>query len=129
MSRVRFTSPSWLALFGASVVAACGGRAVLEDDLGVGGAGASATTGVGDPLCVTPSPVGDLFECGTTGAGAPGECSTSDCDAEGTSWAQTCTAESCVCTFNGATKCICVANQPGGDFCGGTPKCCPAPWR
>ena len=102
---------------------ACGGAVVFESGSGSGGAGG----GPGEsPLCATQDPIGQLSGCSSGASGH--QCATAECDEAGNTWEQTCEGTACVCSFNGNSLCVCQLNGEG-DFCGSTPKCCPAPWR
>ena len=125
------------------VVGACGGTAVIDpplDDTGNGGASSSSgqggttssqtnpmSTGT-SPICSTPPPIGDVFDCNavaTVGSGSPAQCTSTWCDDAGNQWSCECSGDSCVCNYNlGETVCTCILDS-GGSFCGGTPSCCP----
>jgi hypothetical protein len=90
------------------------------------------TSGGGSPLCATPSPVGTIVLCGgsgTSGPGGPSSCSALACDDVGNVWESRCSGQSCACLFNGESRCSCVLNEPGLEFCSpGINACCPAPF-
>jgi hypothetical protein len=119
-------------IYALAVVAACGGKAVIDDPLGAGGAGAgNAVDDDGSPLCFTPDPVGDTFVCdesSSAGSGAPLECVTTLCDEDANLWTSKCVGDACECIFNFEQRCICSINEPGNTFCQGLPSCCPSPF-
>ena len=134
-------------VLGAGVLAACGGKVVFEGPPGSEGAGGGAggnggtggvatgqfTTGTTGPLdgsggasCFTPPDPASLSFCtsgASTGSGEV-ECDTAFCDGQGNTWVAKCKATGCACFFNTTEVCSCALNGPG-DFCNGTPNCCP----
>jgi hypothetical protein len=46
--------------------------------------------------------------------------------AGGNTWETQCQGNSCACILNNETVCHCEIDS--GEFCGGIPSCCPAPW-
>jgi len=116
------------SLLGIALVAACGGKAVVDGSGGNDGSGTSKSTGA-SPVCFTSEPSSELFECGfgTTGSGA-GPCERRVCDTAGNEWRSSCEDKGCVCFFNGSVKCSCVI-QGDATLCDGvTPSCCPEPF-
>lgn len=133
MSKLRFG-----ASFAAVVMvaaAACGGKVVVD---GAGGAGAlgsggsanagGANTGGAGSLCFGNLDPSQLTFCGggvTSSGGAP-QCENDFCDADGNIWGALCEPGTCQCTINGVVACTCALDGPG-NFCAGTPTCCPLP--
>lgn|SRR5690606_19368353 len=116
-----------------AAIAACGGKAVIDEPLGSGGLGPGGgpPDDDGSPLCFTPAPVGEVSVCDGTsgaGAGAPLECSTTVCDSQANLWTSKCKGDTCECIFNFDQACFCTINEPGNTFCAGIPSCCPAPF-
>ena len=116
----------WLLIASSAIVAAsCGGIAIVDPAGGTGGTGSGHSDG-GSPICVTPSPVGTLFECGTTVS--PTQCSAVLCDEAGNRWESSCEPSGCRCLYNGNVKCTCVSEGTGHPCDGRTPLCCPEPF-
>ena len=117
----------------ALLVAACGGKVVV-DGVGDNSGGASnlttsATTASGTPQScgdlVIPAP-GSLMGCGGgvgVGGGSPG-CVSDLCDSAGNSYEAVCTGNICSCRLNGFEKCGCTTAGVT-DFCIQAPPCCP----
>lgn len=144
----RFALASLAALF-----LACGGKVTFDGLPDGGGAGGctsvdancvtsstpSATTSVVNGTSTTISTStgnecgapndGPLSVCGgsgvTSGAGgAATNCVTQLCAQNGDVFQEICSSNACSCELNGVVLCTCALNG-GGDFCGGTPSCCP----
>ncbi|APR87416.1 hypothetical protein A7982_12765 [Minicystis rosea] len=113
-----------MALALAVVMAACGGKVVV--DVGTGGTTTSSGDGggIGGASCFNPPDPDSLSFCG--GSGGPGQCENDFCDAKGNVWAASCKSKTCQCLFNNSVVCTCALNGDG-DFCLGTPHCCPLP--
>jgi hypothetical protein len=113
------------------VVAACGGKVVV-DGVGDNSGGASnqtTSTASGSPhTCgdvVIPSPA-SLMGCSAAvgaGGGALG-CQSDLCDGAGNTYSAVCSGSTCSCVFNGDTKCGCTT-EGVTDFCTQSPPCCP----
>ena len=113
---------------------ACGGKAVIDEPLGAGGASSNTTT-TGNPtgaspLCATPDPVGVQTMCGgsaAVGTGGGVACLSAVCDEDGNMWESSCEGNACVCSYNFDVRCTCIIDN--GSFCSsGIPSCCPAPF-
>lgn len=139
------------ALVAAAVIAACGGKAVIDPDTGVGGQGAAPGTGgvpgaggqpgvggqpsVGGaglgtmggsaPSCDTPVPVGSVENCTGTATSGTGsfECASFACDNGGNTWTTSCNETGCTCSFNGQPVCSCGGGTPNCQS-----SCCPTPF-
>jgi hypothetical protein len=127
------------------VAAACGGKVYLDRNGagadGSGGSGAAGNSGGfggatpppppnggGGPGCVEWPTAAELTFCGgSVGAGGGTfQCENDFCDQQGGIWSALCDKDSCQCLVNGSVECTC-ALVGAGDFCGGTPSCCPLP--
>jgi len=66
---------------------------------------------------------------GSSGVGSgagPLQCATDYCDDQGNTFEALCTSDGCQCLVNGKQQCLCTHGvNDTGDFCGGTPHCCP----
>jgi hypothetical protein len=127
----------------ALAAAACGAKVTVDSTAGssagggaggvaggsaVGGNTGTGLHGAGGASCFDPPDPATLTFCTagvTTGGGMP-QCENDFCDAKGNTWAAKCTTGACLCTFNDQEICTCALNGPG-DFCNGTPSCCPLP--
>lgn len=118
-----------LGLAALIVIAACGGKAVI-DPVGGGGSGASPEDDDGSPICFTPDPTGETFICDEGGSTGPdgASCFITLCDEDANLWTSECEGDSCQCYFNFDLRCTCTINEPGQTFCGTMPSCCPAPF-
>jgi hypothetical protein len=129
-----------VSAMGMAVYAGCGGRVIVDGFPGEGGAGTGqaqggegaygqGTTGQngGGGICGSMTYPGFITFCGgsaSAGTGTPVSCTTSLCDAPGNQYEANCQSNTCVCLINGIAQCSCALNG-AGDFCGGTPPCCP----
>lgn len=117
---------SLLVASGVLAGTSCGGKAIVDPaGSGAGGTGGGHSDG-GSPICVTPTPVGTLFECGM--AVSPTQCSAVLCDEAGNRWESSCQPSGCRCLYNGNVRCTCVSEGTGHPCDGRTPLCCPAPF-
>ena len=123
-------------------IAACGGKVVVDVGASgvVGGGGGvfsggtagsnsgSGLNGAGGASCLAPPDPSTLTFCGgSVGAGGSTmQCENDFCDSKGNMWAAACTNTTCQCKFNSQVVCTCALNGPG-NFCLGTPSCCPLP--
>lgn len=115
-----------LVLTAGLLVAACGGKAVIDDPIGGGGAGGDSSTG-SVSFCQTAAPVGTVRDCGGSAAVTSGGdivCERAVCDDGGNTWTASCTGNGCACLFNGVVACTC--SVEGADAC--SKPCCPAPF-
>lgn len=128
-----------LAIALTAAIGACGGKVVVDegDNVnntgGLGGAGGGlggAGGDIGASFCFTdpPNPASLSFCGGSVGAGGSTgqQCENDWCDEHGNTWTALCGATTCQCMFNGMTQCTCALDGPG-NFCVGTPTCCPLP--
>jgi hypothetical protein len=91
---------------------------------GPGGAGGAPAS------CMNAPPPGTLQSCGSTTTSAGSGIATCEtdysttCGAESV-WRAVCQTASCACYLGTQMLCVCTPDQPGGNYCGGTPSCCP----
>jgi hypothetical protein len=137
MSKLHLGAAFAIAI--TSAIAACGGKVVVDTGNanagGSGGGGAGGATGgfgggIAGGLCFPEQPdPASLFFCGgSVGAGGNSsqQCENDWCDDQGNTYSAVCDATTCQCTLNGKTMCTCALNG-AGNFCVGTPTCCPLP--
>ena len=123
-----------LAIALATAIGACGGKVVVDGAGnaavgGAGGAGGDWGGGSSGALCFAdpPDPSALSFCVGSTGAGGSDtQCENDWCDDQGNTWTALCKATTCQCMLNGFVECTCALNG-AGNFCVGTPTCCPLP--
>jgi hypothetical protein len=107
---------------------ACGGKVVLDGSgstgsgTGAGGAGVVTTGGSGASGCYPTPPPPSVAFCGRTGADAV--CELDYCGPGGL-WMALCTQDMCQCLLDDAVGCSCSLGGQPGNFCAGTPTCCP----
>ena len=125
--RTRTSMALWLLVAGGVLAGtSCGGTAIVDPESGTGGAGGDHSAG-GNPICVTPDPVGTLFECGASAS--PTQCSAVLCDEAGNRWESSCEPSGCRCLYNGNVRCTCVSEGTGHPCDGRTPLSGPLPSR
>jgi hypothetical protein len=128
-----------LAMIFAGVVlaalGACGGHVVLDGNgsggsvnAGGGGFGGSTSShGPGGTSCFDPPDPASLSFCSgaVSGGGSGVQCENDFCDDQNI-WSALCEATTCQCILNNKVICTCALDGPG-NFCAGTPHCCPLP--
>jgi hypothetical protein len=122
----------WLGIAAmAVVIAACGGKVVV-DGLGDNSGGASnltTSTASGSPQkcgdVQIPAPASLLGCSASVGVGGAGaSCQTDLCDSAGNIYTSLCQGSTCACQFNGFTKCGCSISGVT-NFCTEASPCCP----
>jgi hypothetical protein len=125
---------SGIAAAAVGILAACGGKVVVDgspsgtggtlaatgggSNLGTGGTTMLSGNGGGVSCFTLPH---TLAQCSVT-SGTP--CVITYCeDPEGVTWSAECQATACQCLRNGEEICTC-ALSGAGDICAGTPDCC-----
>src|SRR5436190_1109272 len=125
------TSIAWLAACGGKVfidLPGAGGNGGSGSAQGGAGAGAAPSVG-GGPSCVGPTDPANLKFCGGSVAASGGmepQCANDFCDPNGNTWEALCGPSSCSCRLNSVEICTCTLTG-AGNFCEGTPTCCPLP--
>ncbi|MEM1033821.1 MAG: hypothetical protein AAGN82_26035 [Myxococcota bacterium] len=121
----------WVFVFGAG----CAGDIRVERGApaDAGGGGETGRRSGGEPICVlAPIPVGETFECGSSGAATGGcggvtSCSRSVCDEAGGLFTTECVGNRCSCKYDLGTVCSCIV-EGIDDICGAAASCCPEPF-
>lgn len=121
-----------------ATLAGCGGKVVLDGVEGSGGGSSTSSTtttsGTSEgpktygKSCMLPPDPATLTTCEGLNnlnlAGFQAACATAYCDPNGEIFTAECKGIHCVCVVGNQEACSCILNGKG-DFCNGTPHCCP----